>query len=561
MDNVALRKTARATLYEDKELGCGNFLFKARELSPTPDTPFLLLEKPFTTPFGETFTEFSFDALHEAVKSLAQWYVSHGIEEGEIVCTYLENGISHFMHYLALNSIGAAPAIINNKIPPDVVAQYTKANDFKTLVFDRVSETKSSLLNGLRQINAEEAGNGCDRWLPNHWPVERTADDVVMICHSSGTTGIPKAVLFTHDQHFIGKRERLKQFIEEPGDRMASAMPPAHSAGISYLMTAVMLELPTFVLSKLTGPSVAENITRFEPTIVAGFAQTWASLAEQDLPDNTFSTVKRFYNTGDTAHEAHISKMLRLAPAARFMDGYGASELGMAQFEKVSKPGAVASKRCVGRPRFFVESVIIIDAAGNELPPEQVGYIAIKSPTITRGYHNQPQLTQLSRFGDYWLTGDVGYKTAEGEYYQLDRSFDVITTAFGSLYSLATEEVLQTIPGVHDVVVVGAERTPLKVQSTIAIIVPAKGHVVDPSFVLDKLRQLDLFNRDLPAFTLCAAVVADAEKLPVGCTGKMLKRSLRDSFWSMHRAYALGDRGTFLNVVWNTSSTPRGGEL
>src|SRR3954451_2892392 len=122
------------------------------------------------------------------------------------------------------------------------------------------------------------------------------------------------------------------------------------------------------------------------------------------------------------------------------MDGYGASELGMAQFEKVSTLGAVASKRCVGRPRFFVESVIIIDAAGNELPPEQVGYIAIKSPTITRGYHNQPQLTQLSRFGDYWLTGDVGYKTAEGEYYQLDRSFDVITTAFGSLYSLATEE-------------------------------------------------------------------------------------------------------------------------
>ena len=77
--------------------------------------------------------------------------------------------------------------------------------------------------------------------------------------------------------------------------------------------------------------------------------------------------------------------------------------------------------------------------------------------------------------------------------------------------------------------------------------------MIDLSIVIDKLRQIDLFKRDLPAFTLCAAVVADADKLPVGCTGKILKRSLRDLFWNMHRAYASGDKETFLNVVWNAS--------
>jgi hypothetical protein len=48
------------------------------------------------------------------------------------------------------------------------------------------------------------------------------------------------------------------------------------------------------------------------------------------------------------------------------------------------------------------------------------------------------------------------------------------------------------------------------------------------------------------------AIVADINKLPVGCTGKMLKRSLRDSFWHIYRAYTSGDRDTFLDVVWNT---------
>ena len=60
------------------------------------------------------------------------------------------------------------------------------------------------------------------------------------------------------------------------------------------------------------------------------------------------------------------------------------------------------------------------------------------------------------------------------------------------------------------------------------------------------------FNRDLPPFTVCAAVVADSGKIVSGCTGKVLKRTLRDSFWGTYRDHASGDRRTFLNVAWNT---------
>jgi hypothetical protein len=88
--------------------------------------------------------------------------------------------------------------------------------------------------------------------------------------------------------------------------------------------------------------------------------------------------------------------------------------------------------------------------------------------------------------------------------------------------------------------------------ATVAIVVPERGQTLDPSIVLDKLRGLEQFNRDLPPFTLCAAIVEDSSKVPVGCTGKVLKRALRDSFWSLYRDYAAGDRSTFLNVAWNT---------
>ena len=331
---------------------------------------------------------------------------------------------------------------------------------------------------------------------------------------------------------------------------MIMGMPASHAAGLSYLMTATMLQLPTFVLTELTGSSIAAHVARFKATIISGFPQTWHSLAWQHISPHALGTLKRFYNTGDAAHEGHISKLLTMAPSARFVDGFGTSELGIALFEKISRPGAVASRRCVGRPIPFAEP-IVIDPAGDLLPPGQVGYFAFKSPTITPGYYKRLQLTRLCSFGSYWLTGDVGYRTEEGEFYQLDRSVDIINTAFGPLYSLVTEELLQAIPDVHDATVIGVERTPMKVHSTIAMVVPAKGCTVSASAVLDRLCQLDLFKRELPEFTLCAAIVAETHELPTGPTGKILKRSLRDSFWSTHSAYELGDRSTFRDIVWN----------
>src|SRR5262249_27331489 len=115
-----------------------------------------------------------------------------------------------------------------------------------------------------------------------------------------------------------------------------------------------------------------------------------------------------------------------------------------------------------------------------------------------------------------------------------------------------TEEVLlDTVPGVHDVVIVCPNRFPLNVQTTVALIVPEKDQAIDPNVVLGKLRELEQFNRDdLPPFTLCVAVVEDSSKIPIGCTGKVLKRMLRDCFWGAYHDFTAGSRDVFQDVAW-----------
>lgn len=558
MSTSLLSQSARNYLYEDSQLGAGNFFFKTYELCKTRDVPFLFLEKPFRTPYGDEYDELSMRQLLQAVMDLAHWYRAHNIKRGAYVCTYTEEGCSPFLHFLALNSIGAIPVPINSQMPTSIAARYARANGFGYFVHDGNINFDESIAEELRDIqvlNSATTFSARPETMPTDWPLEKAEDDTVMICHSSGTTGIPKAVIFSHTQFFNGKRERLRNFIETDNERMLTAFPQSHSAGISYLMTATMLGLPTKILSTLTGSTVAAQIQAFQPTVLVAFPQTYLSLISQGLPSGAFGTVRRMINTGDSAHEAHIRQLLALAPDARFFDGFGASELGMSCFWKVSAANAVTSRRCVGQPAPYA-SARVLDALGNELPAGETGYLAIKSPTVTPGYYNAPHLTEMCRLGQHWLTGDVGYFDPEGNFYHQDRAVDVIATAAGPAYSLPLEELIQQLPAVHDAHVIGVGRLPTREHSLIALVVPHAGANADPQAVLEILLQqpaLAVLRGRGYAIGVCLA--GAGFKAPTGATGKVLKRALRETFWDTYRAYCHGEREVFTSVLWNHAPT------
>lgn len=204
-----------------------------------------------------------------------------------------------------------------------------------------------------------------------------------MLCHTSGTTGPPKAVTFGHRQFFRGKRHRLVSFPDAGANRMLSALPQTHSAGISYLMTATLLGLPTLVMADSSGEAVHDAAGWFRPTLVVAFPQTYAELAGLDLSPSAVGAVHTWINTGDSAHEAHIKALIRHGrrpgrrgtsrAGSRFIDGLGSSEMGMALFRKVSEPERQDYDRCVGKPVKVVERATVLDADGRQLGPGRAG--------------------------------------------------------------------------------------------------------------------------------------------------------------------------------------------
>lgn len=537
----------REHLHKDTSLGCGNFLSKVLNQNVDKDGWLFSLERPFVLPWGVGYQSLSLNDVGSIVANLATWLRIQGVEKGQIVLIYTDEGISQFIHSLAAISIGAIAAPVNWRMNPEITLLYFNKYSFDHLLIDSHENTDTLLTlidYSTSILDARPNGNRAAPTPVGHdWQrTFGTENEVIMLCHSSGTTGVPKAVEFGHQQFFAGKRERLLHFLELDEERMLSALPHSHSAGFSYLMTAVLLGLPTRVISNITAPSLADELTIYRPTIMAGFSQTYAALSEMKLREASIPTLRRCYNTGDTAHEAHIRSLLKAAPDLRFHDGFGASELGMALFCAISSvAGGVANHRNVGKPVPFA-AARILDECNQPLPPQHIGYLAVRSPTITTGYYKDSSLTARCQAPEgYWITGDVGYLTEDGAFIHLDRAVDTISTPLGTAYSLELEEAVLRGSDVHDVAVVGAPLTPRTSEAVIAWLrLPVEQA---ESIGEEILSLLDKYLFDALHGHVPVAVVNIDPQAPTntGATGKTLKRLLRDEFWPTLRAWEQGN--------------------
>ena len=527
---------AAHTLLADPTLGAGNFLQRALAVNPAPNEPFLVAQHP--SPGGNS--AYSINDLVDLTRRGASWYHRAGVRPADPVGIYLDEGIGSFLQYLMLTSLGAIPVLVNGRMPADIAADYLRFVGVIGVVGSphhlRALTNKAGdppHLSGF-YITATEVEQATTAELPASYPYEHDANDLVMLCHSSGTTGRPKAVMFGHRQFFLGKEHRLVTFAPSPEDRLLTALPQSHSAGISYLMTAVLLGLPTIVMADLRAPAIEHAMTEFRPSMVAAFPHVYAELATTGLKPDAAQHIHTWFNTGDSAHEAHVHQLIQLGhrpeenlPGSRFVDGLGASELGMALFQRVSTPQTTTYDRCVGKPVDVVEDAAALDDDGRALPTGAVGALGVKSPTLTPGYWNDTLRTIKSRRRGYWLTGDQVYRDEEGRFFHLDRTQDVITTSNGTIYSLPLEErLLLSCPDISDCAVIGVPVAPdSDEQVPVAIVVPRPGSNAD-AVQLHITANKALTAAGLPS--LAATHIATPEELPVGPTGKALKRQLRD---------------------------------
>ncbi|MGW8981620.1 MULTISPECIES: class I adenylate-forming enzyme family protein [unclassified Streptomyces] len=551
----------RLRLTLDRQLGAGNFFWHAWRIATDRDRPLLFHPDVTSGTWDEgELPGHSLNDLRITAIRYAHWYRSHGVLPGTHVGVHTRNGLYGLLHHIAITGLGAVAVHCNPKMPVDTAAEYFRRTRTTVLVGDAdllagcagawersgTTPYKKILTEDIRHL--DETAPRPSGPLPG-FPYAHRGDDLVMISHSSGTTGRPKAPVFTHASFFDGKRERLWTFPSLTSDRMLTALPHSHSAGISYLSLALLLGIPTLVLDGADGASVVRAVNRFRPTFVLGFPLTLAEVDVAQITPYGAQSIHTWNGMGDASHERHIRPLTALGmrregrrrvAGSAYVDGLGSSEMGMVLFRTVHTPETTEFGRLIGLPVKAVRDAAVLDEQGRPVPDGQPGLLGVRTPSVTPGYWDDPSLSRDSLSNGYFLTGDVVRREADGRWYHLDRTPDVIHTESGPVHSLPLEESVLLTTQALDTAVVAVE-DPDHPGASLPAAVVLFGDDGVPRSARDLLDLCNVALQRKALAPLAALVVAaDRTELPVGPTGKILKRVLREEHGPVLRRPAGG---------------------
>ncbi|GII54377.1 fatty-acid--CoA ligase [Planotetraspora thailandica] len=537
-DKALLTTEQRRQFAEKPGVGGGNLLTSAIEFNPDPEARFIRSARPLTTTDGTQQSDFNLLELDQLAQSWAVWYLNKGVKPRDRVAVYMKDFFAYSIHYYALASIGAIAVLVNSKAPQEIAASLIGKTTPVGLYTDREHLARLGdeidKLAGIRWIQLEEELPAPPAAvLPKEARWRHAPEDPVSIMHSSGTTGLPKPVTQTHQSSVAGPRFRLT--IEDPtlvpGGVMLAAMPQSHLGNVHYMTYAIFGGTPIVPAFDPTPEELVAAIAEYQPTSVMAFGHTCVDLAGLDLAPGVLDSVGHWVTTADAVHYEHIRKVLSQRsphlPSATWLDRLGTTELGWAVLLKPTTLESERNDRCVGK-LVGVSEVAVLRKDGSHADVGEVGLLGARGPAITAGYWNDSDTTYRSRLGGYWCPGDMVYRDKDDNFYHVDRAVDTIETAGGPAYSVLLEEtLLSDVPDILDVAVVAGR---LGEDNVVVGVVTSEAGEVDAQRLLKEANEA-LAAAGHPALS----VVEIVDTLPVGVTGKVLKRQLRERYVALEK--------------------------
>jgi acyl-CoA synthetase (AMP-forming)/AMP-acid ligase II len=480
-----------------------------------------------------------------------------GIKESDRVGTLAWNGYRHVEIYYAAPGMGAICHTINPRLHPDDIAYIINhagdqvlfaetsfvpllaaiASKITGCVRDIVMMTDPAhmpaldLPAGMRLLCYDTLIDAADE--DYDWPVfdETTASS---LCYTSGTTGRPKGVLYSHRSTLLHTFSINTADVLglRAVDRVLPVVPMFHvnAWGVPYA-TALAGSALVMPGRHLDGPSLHELLNAERVTFTAGVPTVWLGLLQhlRATPGARLETVQRII-TGGSACPPLLIEAFNREYDVRVDHAWGMTELSPVGTYNSPKPAHLALDQA-GRDRLMLKQgrvlpgidMKIVNDANEELPWDGVAFgdLKVRGPWVASAYYGEPAGSAVDADG-WFATGDVATIDPNGMMEITDRSKDVIKSGGEWISSITLENIAVSHPDVAEAAVVAA-RHPRWDERPVLIVVPVKGRTVTPEAVLA------IYEGKVAKWWLPDAVVV-VDELPHTATGKLQKNALRARF-------------------------------
>jgi long-chain acyl-CoA synthetase len=464
-----------------------------------------------------------YSQLREAAGRVVSLLSTLGVVPGDRVGIMLPNVPAFPIAFYGALASGAVVVPMNPLLKSREVSFYLGNSGAKVLfAWHAAAEeaAKGAAATGTAVVTVEEPdmSSVLAGLLAVHVRTERADDDDAVILYTSGTTGQPKGAQLTHANMARNAELTVETLLGvTPDDVVMGCLPLFHVFGLTCGLNATIAGggtltlLPRFDAGKALGIIARDQVTVFE-----GVPTMYAAMLHH--PDSATADVTslRTCVSGGAAMPVEILHSFEKTFGCMILEGYGLSETSpVASF---NHPNAERKPGSIGTPVTGVE-MRLVGPDGTDVPPGEVGEIAIRGHNVMKGYWGQPEATAEAIPDGWFRTGDLARVDEDGYYFIVDRKKEMIIRGGYNVYPREIEEVLYEHPAVAEAAVVGLAAGDLGEEVGAAVALKP-GATATPEELRDYVKQR------VAAYKYPREVWL-VDELPKGPTGKILRREVR----------------------------------
>jgi acyl-CoA synthetase (AMP-forming)/AMP-acid ligase II len=459
--------------------------------------------------------EFSYREMDALARGVARSLTARNLERGDRVAIVSANRAEFVATIFGIMRGGFVAVPVNFKFPRDMIDFIIRDSGAKLIFCD--SECRADCPDDIPLI--EFGGRGADafdRFIDpgTYAPIVPRPREPAMFLYTSGSTGVPKGVVLSHQSHLWVVQTRLNPDLAR--HRYLIAAPLYHMNALALSQLAAAAHATIVLLPRFTAAAYIDAIERYRctwltavPPMIAMMLREAERLKRADL-----SSVEFVRMGSAPVSESLMAALKRALPKATVTNAYGTTEGGPVVFGPHPR-GLPQPELSVGYPHPDVRTRLV-DAEGRTADE---GVLEMKAPSLMNGYHNRPDLPSPITRDGFYVTGDVFRRDRDGFHTFIGRTDDMFVSGGENIYPGDVERMLERHPAVAQACVVPVEDE-VKGQKPVAFVILKPG----TRLTEDELKQYALKHAPAYQHPRFAWFV---EKLPLSSTNKVDRAALK----------------------------------
>ncbi len=483
-------------------------------------------------------TPYSYKQLLDSVLRLARGLQKRGLNRGERVAIYMDNTWPCIISIYAVLMAGGVFFVINPQTKKEKLQFILKDSEASFLLTDgHLSRNFLSIIHELSTIRSiiisgampelTEKMESFDRVIANANALDEAPfvnpKDLASLIYTSGSTGFPKGVMQTHQSMVFASWSLIEYLRLRTDDRIMLMLPLAFDYGLYQLLMAVSLGATLIAERSFIYPSlIYQRINEQQATVFPGVPTIYATMIEAHRKTNIqFPSITRVTNTAAALPVEYLHSLKEIFPNALIFKMYGLTECKRVSYlepELLDEKPASVGKAIPGT------EVFIRLKDGTPAAMGEPGILFVRGPHIMAGYWKRPEQTERMLYpgeipGEKILcTHDWFKMDEEGFLYFVGRSDDIIKTRGEKVSPLEVEQVLHTIEGVKEAVVLGVPDEILGEAIRAYIVQQPRVQLTERKIKMICMQKLENF--------MVPKAVVFLDKMPKSPNGKIDKKAL-----------------------------------